>query len=83
MASPVSIVAHEDRPRLTRASLPPDRRPAATADPARRDHGAAALDHGTDRADWLAVGTVRRGIDILVKEGLVQTVPGRGIFVKR
>jgi DNA-binding GntR family transcriptional regulator len=31
----------------------------------------------------LAVGTVRRGIDVLVKEGLVQTVPGRGTFVKR
>jgi GntR family transcriptional regulator len=31
----------------------------------------------------LAVGTVRRGIDILVQEGLVQTVPGRGTFVKR
>jgi len=31
----------------------------------------------------LAVGTVRRGIGVLVKEGLVQTVPGRGIFVKR
>jgi GntR family transcriptional regulator len=31
----------------------------------------------------LAVGTVRRGIDILIKEGLVQTVPGRGTFVKR
>lgn len=31
----------------------------------------------------LAVGTVRRGIDLLVKEGLVQTVPGRGTFVKR
>ena len=31
----------------------------------------------------LAVGTVRRGIDILVKEGLVQTVPGRGTFVRR
>jgi DNA-binding GntR family transcriptional regulator len=30
----------------------------------------------------LAVGTVRRGIDLLVKEGLVQTVPGRGTFVK-
>jgi DNA-binding GntR family transcriptional regulator len=30
----------------------------------------------------LAVGTVRRGIDILLKEGLVQTVPGRGAFVK-
>lgn len=31
----------------------------------------------------LAVGTVRRAIDILVNEGLVQTVPGRGAFVKR
>ena len=31
----------------------------------------------------LAVGTVRRAIDILVKEGLVKTVPGRGNFVKR
>jgi DNA-binding GntR family transcriptional regulator len=31
----------------------------------------------------LAVGTVRRAIDILVKGGLVQTVPGRGTFVKR
>ena len=31
----------------------------------------------------LAVGTVRRAIDILVKEGMVQTVPGRGTFVRR
>ena len=31
----------------------------------------------------LAVGTVRRAIDILVKEGLVRTVPGRGTFVTR
>jgi DNA-binding GntR family transcriptional regulator len=31
----------------------------------------------------LAVGTVRRAISILVKEDLVQTVPGRGTFVKR
>jgi DNA-binding GntR family transcriptional regulator len=31
----------------------------------------------------LAVGTVRRAIDILVKRGLVQTVPGRGTFVTR
>jgi GntR family transcriptional regulator len=30
----------------------------------------------------LAVGTVRRGIDLLVKEGMVQTVPGRGSFVR-
>jgi DNA-binding GntR family transcriptional regulator len=31
----------------------------------------------------LAVGTARRAINILVKEGLVQTVPGRGTFVTR
>ena len=31
----------------------------------------------------LAVGTVRRAINILVKEELAQTVPGRGTFVKR
>jgi len=31
----------------------------------------------------LAVGTVRRAIDILVKEGLAQAVPCRGTFVKR
>jgi DNA-binding GntR family transcriptional regulator len=31
----------------------------------------------------LAVGTVRRAVDILVKEGLVHTVPGRGAFVRR
>ncbi len=29
----------------------------------------------------LAVGTVRRAIDILIKEGLVHIVPGRGTFV--
>lgn len=29
----------------------------------------------------LAVGTVRRAINVLVKEGLVETVPGRGTFV--
>jgi GntR family transcriptional regulator len=29
----------------------------------------------------LAVGTVRRAIDLLVQEHLVQTVPGRGTFV--
>jgi GntR family transcriptional regulator len=29
----------------------------------------------------LAVGTVRRAINILVNEGLVETVPGRGTFV--
>jgi GntR family transcriptional regulator len=29
----------------------------------------------------LAVGTVRRAINILVEEGLVETVPGRGTFV--
>jgi DNA-binding GntR family transcriptional regulator len=31
----------------------------------------------------LAVGTVRRAIGILVKEGLLETVPGRGTFVSR
>jgi DNA-binding GntR family transcriptional regulator len=31
----------------------------------------------------LAVGTVRRAIDILVQEHLVQTVPGRGTFLTR
>jgi DNA-binding GntR family transcriptional regulator len=31
----------------------------------------------------LAVGAVRRAIDVLVREGLVQTVPGRGTFVIR
>jgi hypothetical protein len=31
----------------------------------------------------LAVGTVRRAINILVTEGLAETVPGRGTFVKR
>ncbi|HEV2240803.1 MAG TPA: GntR family transcriptional regulator [Streptosporangiaceae bacterium] len=29
----------------------------------------------------LATGTVRRAIDVLVREHLVQTVPGRGTFV--
>ena len=31
----------------------------------------------------LAVGTVRRAIKILVDEGAVHTVPGRGTFVTR
>jgi|HubBroStandDraft_4_1064222.scaffolds.fasta_scaffold726427_2 DNA-binding GntR family transcriptional regulator len=31
----------------------------------------------------LAVGTVRRAIDLLAEEGLVRTVPGRGTFVVR
>jgi GntR family transcriptional regulator len=31
----------------------------------------------------LAVGTVRRAIDVLVQEDLVKTVPGRGTFVKQ
>jgi DNA-binding GntR family transcriptional regulator len=29
----------------------------------------------------LTVGTVRRAIDVLAREHLVQTVPGRGTFV--
>ena len=29
----------------------------------------------------LATGTVRRAIDVLAREHLVQTVPGRGTFV--
>jgi GntR family transcriptional regulator len=29
----------------------------------------------------LAVGTVRRAIDVLARERLVRTVPGRGTFV--
>jgi DNA-binding GntR family transcriptional regulator len=29
----------------------------------------------------LAVGTVRRAIDVLAREHLVRTVPGRGTFV--
>lgn len=31
----------------------------------------------------LDVGTARRAINVLVKEGQVQTVPGRGTFVTR
>lgn len=31
----------------------------------------------------LAVGTVRRAIRLLVDEGIVYTVPGRGTFVRR
>jgi GntR family transcriptional regulator len=34
-------------------------------------------------ATGLAVGTVRRAIDVLADEGLVRTVPGRGTFVVR
>jgi GntR family transcriptional regulator len=29
----------------------------------------------------LAVGTIRHAIDVLIDEGLVYTVPGRGTFV--
>lgn len=31
----------------------------------------------------LSVGTVRRAVRLLIDEGLVYTVPGRGTFVKR
>jgi len=31
----------------------------------------------------LAIGTVRRAVGILVDEGLVYTVPGRGTFVRQ
>lgn len=31
----------------------------------------------------LAVGTVRRAIRLLIDEGIVYTVPGRGTFVRR
>lgn len=51
----------------------------------KRDEIAAQLPSITDLTaqTGLAVGTVRRAIDILIKEDLVRTVPGRGTFVKR
>jgi GntR family transcriptional regulator len=36
---------------------------------------ALAQEHG------LAIGTVTRAVDVLREEGLVRTVPGRGVFV--
>jgi DNA-binding GntR family transcriptional regulator len=42
--------------------------------------GLASLTELTSQTG-LAVGTVRRAIDVLAKEHLVRTVPGRGTFV--
>jgi hypothetical protein len=59
--------------------------PPASMRRARLVASASQLPSITDltEATGLAVGTVRRAIDILVQEGLVQTVPGRGTFVRR
>ena len=35
------------------------------------------------RQTGLAVGTMRRGIEVLVQERLVRKVPGRGTFIMR
>jgi DNA-binding GntR family transcriptional regulator len=43
-------------------------------------HQLPSITQLTERFE-LAVGTVRRAVKILVDEGLVKTVPGRGTFV--
>jgi DNA-binding GntR family transcriptional regulator len=55
------------RERITSGDLPP-RTPLPSAKTLAQEHG-------------IAIGTVTRAVDVLRAEGLVRTVPGRGVWV--
>jgi DNA-binding GntR family transcriptional regulator len=55
------------RERITSGELPP-RTPLPSAKTLAQEHG-------------IAIGTVTRAMDVLRAEGLVRTIPGRGVWV--
>ena len=60
-------LADDLREQIASGELPP-RTPLPSAKTLAQEHG-------------IAIGTVTRAVDVLRREGLVRTVPGRGVWV--
>jgi GntR family transcriptional regulator len=73
MIDPMSgVPAYRQLADLLRAEIMSGKFPARTPLPSAKT---LAQEHG------IAIGTVTRAVDVLRNEGLVRTIPGRGVWV--